>query len=160
VFQRFEGGATETVRQFGWLGAGLGAATQGAQHLAPQGQVLGWQEAGLGKLVVELGVPGVLALAYFGLVSVSLLLRLTAIGDVLGSSQLLRAGLFAFVAANVVNFMSSAQAYSDPVLTLLTAFMLGALFATATLDERLAQSAGQEKTTPDAPLAATAPAHV
>lgn len=158
VFQRFEGGAVETIRQFGWLGAGLGAATQGAQYLAPEGRVLGWQEAGLGKLVVELGVPGVLALAYFGLVSVSLLLRLTAIGDVQGSSQLLRAGLFALVAANVVNFMSSAQAYSDPVLTLLTAFMAGALFATATLDERLARSMGEQTSTQHARLPSTSPA--
>ena len=161
LLQRFEGGAVETVRQFGWLGAGLGAATQGAQHLAPQGRILGWQEAGLGKLVVELGVPGVIALAFFGAITVSLLLRLTAIGDVPGSSQLLRAGLFAFLAANVVNFMSSAQAYSDPVLTLLTAFMVGALFATATLDERLAQAAPAEPSArTDAPLAPTSPAHV
>ena len=45
--------------------------------------------------------------------------------------------LFALVAANVANFMASAQAYSDPVLTLMTAFFVGCLFATATLDERV-----------------------
>lgn len=150
LFRRFEGGAIETVRQYGWMGAGLGAATQGAQHLAPRGRVLGWQEAGLGKLVVELGVPGVVALLFFGLIAFSLLLRLTAIRDVPGSPQFLRVTLFAFLIGNVVNFMGSAQAYSDPVLTLLTAFMVGALFATATLDERL--------TTSRAPTAGVAPA--
>ena len=36
-------------------------------------------------------------------------------------------------------FLASAQAYSDPVLTLMSAFIAGCLFATATLDEQLAQ---------------------
>jgi hypothetical protein len=42
------------------------------------------------------------------------------------------------VVANIGNFLASAQAYSDPVLVLMTAFITGCLFATATLDERLA----------------------
>jgi len=42
------------------------------------------------------------------------------------------------VIANVVEFMVSAQAYSDAVLTLMTAFFVGCLLATAVLDERLA----------------------
>lgn len=141
LLSRLEGGAIETIRQNGWLGAGLGAATQGAQHLAPQGRIIGWQEAGLSKLIIEVGVPGVLAIFLFAGTALSLLLRLTRIGDVPGSSQVLRAGLFAFLGGNIINFMASAQAYSDPVLTLLTAFMAGALFATATLDERLQQPA-------------------
>ena len=157
LFRRLEGGAMETIRQHGLWGAGLGAATQGAQHLAPQGRIIGWQEAGLGKLIVELGVPGVLAIMLLGFLAASLTLKLTSIGDVPGSSQVLRAGLFALIGANVVNFMGSAQAYSDPVLTLLTAFFVGALFATATLDERLEQV---ERAGADAPLAQTAPVRV
>jgi len=61
------------------------------------------------------------------------------------------AGLFGIVVANAVNFIASAQAYSDPVLTLSSAFFLGCIFATATLDERLATA---KAPTP----AATAPA--
>jgi hypothetical protein len=44
--------------------------------------------------------------------------------------------LFALIIANIANFMASAQAYSDPVLTLLTAFFVGFLFATSKLDEQ------------------------
>ena len=138
ILERVEGGVMSTFSQFGLMGAGLGAATQGVYHLLPSGITLGWQEGGLGKLAVELGVPGLMAIAFFGMVLVALLLRLTGIPDVPGSSQFVRCMLFGLLGANVANFIGSAQAYTDPLLTLTTAFFVGALFATAALDERLA----------------------
>jgi uncharacterized membrane-anchored protein YitT (DUF2179 family) len=138
ILQRLEGGVADTFRQYGLMGAGLGAATQGTQHLLRGRSNLGWQEGGLGKLAVELGLPGLLALTLVGRLLIVTFLRLTSIGDVPGSSQIMRATLLGLIAANVANFLGSAQAYSDPVLALLTAFFVGALFATATLDERLA----------------------
>lgn len=137
VLQRLEGGVIGTFEQFGLLGAGLGSATQGVYHLLPRDVQLGWQEGGLAKLAMELGLPGLLAVVLFFVALLKLLLRLTSIGDVPGSSQFARATLFALVAANGANFAASAQAYTDPVLTLLTAFFAGCLFATAALDERL-----------------------
>jgi hypothetical protein len=68
-----------------------------------------------------------------------MMMRITAVDDVPGTTQLIRVGLFAMVIANIGNFLASAQAYSDPVLTLMTAFIVGCLFATAALDERLAE---------------------
>ena len=65
------------------------------------------------------------------------MMKISAHPDVPGSSQLARAALFGIIAANIVEFLVSAQAYSDPVLTLLTAFFVGCMFATAALDERL-----------------------
>lgn len=135
VFRRLEGGVGVTLEQSGWLGAGLGMATQGTHHLANDVRV-GWQEGGIAKLAAELGVPGLLvaAILLYRLFRTSL--RLTRIGDVPGSGQFLRVLLFSLVFANAVNFMASAQAYSDPVLALLTAFMIGSMLATASLDER------------------------
>jgi hypothetical protein len=134
-FSRLEGGLGGSVQQNGFLGAGLGTATQGTQHIA--GNVtLGWQEGGLGKLAVELGVGGLLAVALMALVLMNVLRKLTAHPDVPESSQLMRAGLFALFIADAVTFLASAQAYSDPLLTLFSAFTLGCLLATATLDER------------------------
>lgn len=156
VFQRLEGGLMETFRQFGILGAGLGSATQGVHHLLPPGVRVGWQEGGLGKLAMELGLPGLLAVLIFAFVLVRLLLRLTSVGDVPGSSQFARVTLFALLGANAVNFAASAQAYTDPVLTLLTAFFAGCLFATATLDERLAAAPSPAATAPQ--LTSPAPA--
>lgn len=140
ILERLEGGVGDTFRQYGFMGAGLGAATQGVQHLLGNRATLGWQEGGLGKIAVELGMPGLVVLAVFAWVLITLFLRLTAIRDVPGSPQILRVTLFALIAANVANFLGSAQAYTDPVLALMTAFFLGALFATAALDERTANA--------------------
>jgi hypothetical protein len=61
VFERLEGGLRGTIEQFGFMGAGLGTATQGVRHLLGHDNNIGWQEGGLGKLAIELGVPGLLA---------------------------------------------------------------------------------------------------
>lgn len=154
ILQRLEGGAGGTIEQHGLLGAGLGAATQGVRHLTGSSTDIGWQEGGMGKLIVELGVPGALAVMFFLYAAMRTLLRITAVGDIEGTSQLLRVSLFGIVVANIANFMASAQAYSDPVLTLTTAFFLGCLFATATLDEK----ARGEVPAPAGVQPATAPA--
>jgi hypothetical protein len=142
LWGRLEGGLAGTVEQAGIMGAGLGTATQGVYHVLRQdtSTTLGWQEGGLGKLAIELGVPGLMAVAVLGLTMFMTMLKISGHPDVPGSSQLARAALFGIIVANVVEFMASAQAYSDPVLTLLTAFFVGCTFATAALDERLAEA--------------------
>jgi hypothetical protein len=128
----------ETIRQFGILGAGLGSATQGVQHVLGPEQSLSWQEGGLGKLAIELGLPGLLAVALFAFTAVRMMIRISGLPDHPSTSQIGRAALFGIVIANMVNFMASAQTYSDPVLTILACFFTGCLFATITLDERTA----------------------
>lgn len=142
VFERLEGGVVGTIDQFGLMGAGLGTATQGVYHvLSTQGMTqVGWQEGGLGKLTMELGVPGLMAVAVFAATLLLFMLKLTRHPDVPGSSQFLRATLFGIVIADVVEFIVSAQAYSDAGLALISAFFLGCLFATAALDDRVAET--------------------
>lgn len=150
ILQRLEGGFVGTIETFGIMGAGLGTATQGVRHLLGRDEsTIGWQEGGLAKLAIEVGIPGVLAAAFLAFVLLRTMMRITAAPDLPGSPQLLRCALFAFFVTNVVQFMVSAQAYSDAVLTLLTAFLLGCLFATAVLDERYA--AQQAAAAPVAP---------
>jgi len=139
VTQRIEGGLLETIRQVGVLGAGLGKATQGVQHLLSQDQQLSWQEGGLGKLAIELGIPGLLAVALLAFATFRAATKISSVPDHRATSQIGRVTLFAIAIANIANFLASAQAYSDPVLTILTCFFAGCLFATATLDERTAQ---------------------
>jgi len=134
---RLEGGMIETVRQFGVMGAGLGVATQGVQHVIEQDTGMGWQEGGLGKLTVELGVPGLLASALLGIYLLHIGLKITSFPDRPWSSQIMRVTLFALLIANIANFLASAQTYSDPVITIITCFIAGSLFATTTLDERI-----------------------
>jgi hypothetical protein len=141
VFSRLEGGMIETVQQFGIMGAGLGTATQGVYHVLDNPDLqIGWQEGGLGKLTMELGVPGFLAVALFGAAIFSFMLKVSRHPDVPGSSQFLRATLFGIVVADIVEFFVSAQAYSDAVLTLMSAFFLGCLFASSLLDERAVEA--------------------
>lgn len=137
IITRITGGVSETIQQSGVMGAGLGMATQGTRHLVGDTR-LGWQEGGLAKLTVELGVPGLIAALILLLRVIRVSFRLTAIGDVPGSSQFARVMLFALMIANGASFLASAQAYTDAILGLLTAFFGGCLFAMATLDERLA----------------------
>lgn len=135
VFGRIEGGVSETIQQYGLMGAGLGTATQGTQHLLA-GVSFSWQEGGLAKLAIELGVPGLLALSIMSIVMMQVMLRISRHPDIPESSQLVRAGLFAIFMGDAVTFLASAQAYSDPLLALLSAFTLGCLFATTQFDER------------------------
>jgi hypothetical protein len=146
--QRFEGGMIQTFREVGLMGAGLGTATQGVHHLLGRSGI-GWQEGGLGKVAMEVGLPGLLALFLMMIMIGRMLMTLTRIQDVPGSSQFMRVMLFALVTANIAGFVASAQAYTDAVLALTAGFLVGALFASAALDERLpatapAQTAGQE----------------
>lgn len=134
--QRFEGGVMQTFREQGYMGAGLGTATQGVHHLLGSNSI-GWQEGGLGKVAMEVGLPGLLMLFLMVIIVGRMLMVLTRIGDVPGSSQFLRVMLFALVTANIAGFIASAQAYTDAVLALTAGFLVGGLFAAAALDERL-----------------------
>ncbi|MFL6247835.1 MAG: hypothetical protein ACJ74H_17555 [Thermoanaerobaculia bacterium] len=134
--QRFEGGMMQTFREVGLMGAGLGTATQGVHHLLGSNSI-GWQEGGLGKVAMEVGLPGLVALLLLMIIVGRMLLALTRIKDVPGSSQFMRVMLFSLVMANIAGFIASAQAYTDAVLALTAGFLVGAMFASAALDERL-----------------------
>ncbi len=145
--QRFEGGMMQTFREVGLMGAGLGTATQGVHHLLGSSSI-GWQEGGLGKVAMEVGLPGLLALLLLMIVVGRMLLTLTRIHDIPGSSQFMRVMLFALVMANISGFIASAQAYTDAVLALTAGFLVGAMFASAALDERLPAKAAQDAQDP------------
>jgi hypothetical protein len=86
------------------LGADSGAATQGVRHVSGRESDFGWQEGGLGKLAAELGLPGLLVAALLAWALIRMMLRITTVPDIPGTSQVLRAGLFALVIANIGNF--------------------------------------------------------
>jgi hypothetical protein len=105
---------------------------------------MSWQEGGLGKLAVEIGIPGLLAAAILGWIALRAGMRISAFPDRPWSKQVGRVALFAITMANVANFLASAQTYSDPVVTIVTCFLAGCLFAMPTLDERTAQAAAEQ----------------
>lgn len=116
----------------GFLGLGAGAGGQGTQHFADAGEVIagGSAEGGLGKIIVELGVPG-LVLALMGVALVARNLN-RILGLAAGSDAVLlrlSLGLVAFAAAHVPAFVGAAQIYGDPFVLILLGSSLGFVFA-------------------------------
>lgn len=113
-----------TLVQAGVLGAGIGSASQGMQHLGG-GVVRGWQESGVSKLVAELGLPGLvcglLAAAQF----VRSGLRALRLSPAAAPSHYLVVGLVGMAVANAASFIVSHQVYGDLLVMTLSAFFVG-----------------------------------
>jgi hypothetical protein len=121
----------------GFFGLGAGAGSQGTQHFSGGSSLsFGAAEGGLGKVAIELGVPG-LILVIIAVMLVGRNVRRTL--HVVAARDLrllsLSAGMVAFCAANVPVFMGASQIYGDPfVLTLLGSF-LGFVLAAPRLEQ-------------------------
>jgi len=123
---------------FGVFGAGLGTGTQGMQHFeGREGVGSGAAEGGLGKITVELGIPGLLVVGWLAISTLNYLWRVmrtaSHISPRLGR---LACGLFSFLVANAATFSVATQAYSDMFILLILGWTLGFLFAVPILVER------------------------
>lgn len=156
------GSLSETYRQAGVFGAGLGFATPGSHNIKVE-RPRTWQESATSRILVELGVPGALG---FLVVMVAISARLWHI--VVG--QLRRrtrtsgnvAGLVAFFMANVGSLVVSGQILADPFIASFLGFLVGvALSAPAPDRAKLvlaparARDAVRQRTPACRPLAAT-----
>ena len=116
------------VAQFGWQGAGLGVGSQGTAHFGVN--TSGAAEGGLGKLTVELGLPGVALVGWllirFGLYIWSLLAPLSRTSPKHANFAF---GLIAFMLANLAAFSVATQAYADIFILLTLGWSLGFLLA-------------------------------
>jgi len=112
----------------GFFGLGAGTGSQGAQHFGGGSVLVGASaEGGLGKVLAELGVPGLLLLAWI----------LIAIGRYVYSAAKhikpdekvapLAYGIIAFLAANVVVFTTAHQIFGDVNILLTLGLLLGIL---------------------------------
>ena len=119
-----------TYRQSGFWGEGLGTATQGTQHLRVT-KPKTWQEGGLGRLMVELGVPGFLAMGFLLFALLQTLVRLIGTLDIHIRDFYLVAGLGAFFLANAASFIVSHQIYGDPFVNCFFSLIIGLLLSGA-----------------------------
>jgi hypothetical protein len=118
-------------RRGGFFGKGAGTGSQGAQHFGG-GQVLvgGSSEGGIGKIIVELGIPGlILALwvvaafmLYFWRIS-------TRVHSEDRQSALLAYGFIAFLAGSMFLFIIASQAYGDPFILLILGWIAGSVLS-------------------------------
>jgi hypothetical protein len=111
----------------GVLGSGAGTGSQGAQHFGGGAEITGAAaEGGIGKVMAELGIPGLVLLAWFGLAVARCALRsLRGIGQVQPELVDTGAGLAAFLAANVLTFTVGHQVFGDPFVLCLLGILAG-----------------------------------
>jgi hypothetical protein len=123
----------------GGFGLGLGAGSNlgnfdaGANRAGVRS--LGYvAEGGGGRLVVELGFPGVLIIGWIILVSLQMLWRNFRLIRFLPPEQAaLVTGMLSFGLANVVFFFSAAQLYSDPFILIVLGLSIGSMLSVPVL---------------------------
>jgi hypothetical protein len=126
------------VENFGWFGAGLGTGSQGTNEIAEAHNIERWAaEGGLGKVAMELGVPG-LFVGLWLLVALAkhLQRQLATLAKVSPQHARMAYGLIAFLVANAATFSVATQAYSDLFVLLILGWCLGFLLAMPVLAAR------------------------
>jgi len=126
------------IESHGWLGGGLGIGSQGAQHFGGEGS--GAAESGLGKLTVELGVPGLLVAFWLLFAMARYIWRMLGILSRESKAHANFAyGLVAFLLANAATFSIATQAYGDLFVLLSLGLCMGFLFAQLGLARRMSR---------------------
>jgi hypothetical protein len=128
-----------------FIGLGVGSAAQtGNLQVTQRGiENLGYvSEGGGGRLIVELGVPGIILVGIMGFFLVKLLLRNFKLVKYLPTEvSILLLGLVSFAIANVPLFISAAQLYGDPFVLILMSLSLGSFLAVPSLVAQAQQQA-------------------
>ena len=120
-----------SIGTYGWLGAGLGTGSQGTNAIAESHNLdRSAAEGGLGKITMELGLPGLMAGVWL-LFALGKHLQRQLVATARLSPQHARVsyGLLGFLVANVATFSVATQAYSDLFILLIIGWMFGFLFA-------------------------------
>lgn len=127
TFQQFRW----VVAANGWWGSGAGTGSQGGQYFGGGVDRVGAAaEGGLGKVLAELGVPGLLLLLWLGLVLARgglKILRLLRLRPPEEAVPYLALG--AFLPANAAVFFTAHQVFGDPFILILLGWMAGAIYA-------------------------------
>jgi hypothetical protein len=122
---------------FGLFGAGLGTGSQGAQYFGRDENIAGVAEGGLGKITLELGIPGLFVVGWLAIAVFNHLWRIMRTASEF-SPRIARLSyaLFSFILANVAAFSVATQAFGDLLVLLILSWTLGFLFAVPVLLER------------------------
>ncbi len=122
----------ETIRQNGLMGAGLGVATQGRHYVGGSGGVRVWQEDGVSRLFIELGLPGVVLL-FLALIAFVDSIRRAVRSHPRGSpAREFQIAMLSIVAAAGASFIISHQHFSgDPAMGCTVLILCGTVFAMA-----------------------------
>jgi len=138
----------ETYRQSGFFGEGLGFAAQGSQNVEGD-KPRTWQEGGLEKILVELGVPGFLSFILLAYTLIRAILKVIFYQLSPQSPDFpLFAGIAAMVIANMGSFSVSHQIFVDGFILAFYSFLTGILLSIGRLDARNRPSPTEQKDIP------------
>jgi hypothetical protein len=124
------GSYNSIIARNGFFGSGAGIGSQGAQHFGGGvSRVGGAAEGGLGKVLAELGVPG---LALFLWLLIALLRYLKWILDESKNRDFLQTrlifGMVAFLVSNAIVFATAHQIFGDIFVIFILGFVIGMVF--------------------------------
>lgn len=119
------------------LGAGVGSNTGGLSFGAARSSISSANfvaEGGGGRLILELGIPGIIIiLVMASMVTILIIRNFKMLRFLPQSTTNLYLGLLCFALANLPFFYSAAQLYSDPFILVLMSISFGSFFAIPTL---------------------------
>jgi hypothetical protein len=117
--------------------------TQGGQHFGGGGEAAGAAEGGLGKIMLELGIPGLVLVGWLGLFLARHLLWILRLSSRM-APELARLcyGLVSLLLANIATFTVATQAYGDLFILLILSSCLGFVLAIPAIVEQEARARG------------------
>jgi len=117
-------GVVTSLSQSGFFGEGLGTASLGKRYGGDTG-IETWQESGLSRLMVELGVLGFIAIVALLASFLATLFKVLKSIPRHSPNLPVFVGLVGILAANGASFIISHQIFGDPFIIVLTGFLLG-----------------------------------
>jgi hypothetical protein len=122
------------IAQNGILGSGAGTGSQGSQYFGGGANIVGSAaEGGLGKVLAELGIPGLLLLLWLVINLArymwTIAQYITTARDVDPSLGKLVFGLQAFLITNGFVFVIAHQVFGDPFVLIVLGFFIGFVLA-------------------------------
>jgi len=147
------------VQRNGLLGAGAGTGGQGSQYFGGGTSFVGSSaEGGVGKVLAELGLPGLLAIFWLTFALAKVIVRIARRARREPPHRALPLyGLIAFLPANAAVFLTAHQVFGDPFVLIVLGLITGSIlaFPRMSLAEGQFQAASRASA---APVASRAPA--
>jgi hypothetical protein len=114
----------------GPLGAGAGVSAHGSQFFGGGWQIYGADESGLGKIAGELGIPGLVVIAFL-LYRLAHYVRnlLLYVSRVDRNLTVISCGLVSFAVGNAFAFIAATQLFGDPFVLLMLGWSMGFVLA-------------------------------
>lgn len=119
------------LQRNGLLGAGAGTGGQGSQYFGGGTSFVGGSaEGGVGKVLAELGLPGLLALFWLAFALAKVVVRIARLARREPPHRALPLyGLIAFLPANAAVFLTAHQVFGDPFVLIVLGLITGSILA-------------------------------